>query len=123
MTDEELIETLWKGEVTLSVVVSAAVRIQELVKERGTWQKEALRQNVLMQNAMLGAAKAELKLAKAVEALGFYADANNYDEGVVGTTHEAPMWSESDFTQFDWDNGDKARAVLAELEKTDDPTD
>lgn len=33
MTDEELIETLWSGEVTLGVVASAAVRIGELVKE------------------------------------------------------------------------------------------
>lgn len=33
MTDEELIETLWSGEVTLGVVASAAVRIRELVKE------------------------------------------------------------------------------------------
>jgi len=57
----------------------------------------------------------ETKLAKAVTALRFYADVSNYDEGIVGTTHEAPMWSESDFTEFEWDNGDKARAVLAEI--------
>jgi hypothetical protein len=57
----------------------------------------------------------EAKLAKAVTALRFYADVSNYDEGIVGTTHEAPMWSESDFTEFEWDNGDKARIALAEI--------
>jgi hypothetical protein len=114
MTDEELIETLWKGEVTLSVVVSAAVRIQELVKERddAEWVE-------VLRKTYQRAKEAEAKLAKAVEALRFYADVSNYDEGIVGTTHESPMWSESDFTQFEWDNGDKARAVLAELEKTE----
>ena len=30
MTDEELISTLWSGEVTLSTVAAAAVRIKEL---------------------------------------------------------------------------------------------
>jgi hypothetical protein len=83
------------------------------------WKKEAMRQNALLHGAMMGSAKAEAKLAKALEALRFYADVRNYDDGIVGTTHEAPVWSESDFTEFEWDNGQKARATLTELEKTE----
>ena len=83
------------------------------------WQNEAIRLSILLHSAMLGGAKAETKLALAIEALRFYADVRNYDDGIVGTTHEAPVWSESDFTQFEWDNGDIARSVLAELEKTE----
>jgi hypothetical protein len=39
MTDEELIKTLWSGEVTLGVVASAATRIQELTAKLKVLEK------------------------------------------------------------------------------------
>jgi broad specificity phosphatase PhoE len=105
MTDEELIETLWSGEVTLGVVACAAVRIEQLVNERGTWQKEALRQNGLIHNAMLGAAKAEAKLAKAVDALQ-----------TILNRWDTPSWKDAEPTA---DVINRARAMLAELEKSE----
>jgi hypothetical protein len=94
---------------------AASKRAEQLELERDGLPRVVTDNHV----ALCRAEDAEAKLAKAVEALRFYADVNNYDEGIVGTTHESPMWSESEFTQFEWDNGDKARALLAELEKTE----
>jgi hypothetical protein len=48
MTDEELIETLWSGEVTLGIVASAADRIEQLVKDRRFILDERDRTFVLM---------------------------------------------------------------------------
>lgn len=42
MTDEELIEILWNGEVTLGVVASAATRIQELLNQQAFIREAAL---------------------------------------------------------------------------------
>lgn len=42
MTDEELISTLWSGEVTLSTVAAAAVRIKELMRNlKSVLEREA----------------------------------------------------------------------------------
>jgi hypothetical protein len=79
------------------------------------WQSDAMHQNKLLHDALTRAETAEANLAKAVAALRFYADVSNYEEGIVGTTHVAPMWSESDYTEFEWDNGDNARKALAEI--------
>jgi hypothetical protein len=114
MTDEELIELLRdRAYFAGSMEELAADRIEQLVNDNQRWKMECEEFWRKREDA------AEANLAKALVALRFYADVRNYDDGIVGTTHEAPMWSESDFTQFEWDNGDKARAVLAELEKTE----
>jgi hypothetical protein len=42
MTDEELISTLWSGEVTLSTAAAAAVRIKELLRDlKSVLEREA----------------------------------------------------------------------------------
>lgn len=73
MTDKELIETLWSGEVTLGVVAAAADRIEQLVKERDdAEQREITKIEVNHQRVVSYLTRvkaAEAKLAKAVEAL------------------------------------------------------
>lgn len=83
MTDEELIKTLWSGEVTLGVVASAATRIEQLAIENYqliaslevcnfAWDQafhqrdeaEAKLAECLEQNALL-----EARLGKAMEVL------------------------------------------------------
>lgn len=123
MTDEELAKHCVCGCIYLEAEcpncnkVTDADRIEALVKERDTWQKETLRQNGLMHNAMLGAAKAEAKLTKAVAALRFYSEGEwpqNYPCGVLyAAGNDTPEFK----THLDY--GDRARAALAELEKTE----
>jgi hypothetical protein len=116
MTDEELIKAL-RGCNGFGWVEDAADRIEKLVQERNKWQNEAMRQNALLHSAMLGASNAEAKLAKALEALLFYAKEEwpqNYPCGVLyAAGNDTPEFK----THLDY--GDKARAVLAELEKTE----
>jgi len=135
MTEAELIEQLQLIEQLRSntpnmvechtAMESAADRIAELSKVNEYLHKhcdavvEVARDNmqeIIRLQSKLEAAEA--KLAKATETLKFYADVHNYDEGIVGKTYEAPMWAESDITQFEWDIGDAARNMLIELEKT-----
>ncbi|CAB4240652.1 hypothetical protein UFOVP3_74 [uncultured Caudovirales phage] len=120
--DQELIERLrmdhpdYLTKEAADRIEQIAATCEELVKELD--YTEGTNDTLIALNQTLEAklTECEARLSKTVEALRFYADVSNYDEGIVGTTHEAPMWSESDFTQFEWDNGDKARAALAELE-------
>lgn len=83
------------------------------VPHEPNWQNEAMRQSALLHSAMLGGARAEAKLAKAVEAL----------KGVV------PYWDKANPLRLadhhheghdcDRCKFDHARTVLAELEKTE----
>lgn len=110
MTDEELIETLWKGEVTLSVVVSAAVRIEQLVKELHTSRMAS----VIMDNTV---AEVEAKLAKA----GIVALETILDER--GPVFDAMVDAAEDAAgkdvSFNVVVSRAIRAALAELEKTE----
>ena len=108
MTDEELIETLWSGEVTLGVVASAADRIEQLVKDVNETHKEAMAWIEKWGAALKSQREAEAKLAKAIEGLMFYAERADY---------EYPSHSEDPIILDD--KGNLARAVLAELEKTE----
>jgi hypothetical protein len=115
MTDEELIETLWKGEVTLSVVVSAAVRIQELVKERddAEWVE-------VLRKTYQRAKEAEAKLAKAVEALRLVTDA--CDEGQMASMGAGGMTIDAQIRRSVYNQVpawpiEEARVVLDELEE------
>ena len=66
------------------------------------WQAEAIRQNRLLHSAMLGGARAEAKLAKAVDII----------KQVIATAHA------DDY--FAWDTAlDAAIDFIAELEKTE----
>ena len=65
MTDEELISTLWCGEVTLSTVAAAAVRLKEL-------------------NAKLDQAKAALREIKSVECIHCTDLFNELADAVLG---------------------------------------
>lgn len=47
-----------------------------------SWQNEAMRQSALLHSAMLGAAKTEAKLAKAVEAIRVMMDEAEYPDEV-----------------------------------------
>jgi hypothetical protein len=125
MTHEELIKVLRSKNCCGDVCHcdAAADCIEQLVKERDDAEQREITKIEVNHRRVVGflnrAKVAEANLAKAVEALRFYADVSNYDDGIVGTTHEAPVWSESDFTEFEWDNGQKARSVLDELEQTE----
>jgi hypothetical protein len=93
-----------------------------LVKERDTWQKEALRQNGLIHNAMLGAAKAEAKLAKAADALRLVTDA--CDEGQMASMGAGGMTIDAQIRRSVYNKVpawpiEEARAVLAELERSE----
>lgn len=81
----------------------AADRIEQLATERDTWQKEAMRQNAILHNVMMDAAKAEAKLAKAVEALRLVVTAKGLTDPI----------------EYGYDTIVYARAVLAELEKSE----
>ena len=105
MTDEELIETLWSGEVTLGVVASAADRIEQLVKDVNETHKEAMAWIEKWGAALKSQREAEAKLAKAIEGLMFYAERADY---------EYPSHSEDPIILDD--KGNLARAVLAELD-------
>jgi len=99
MTDEELISTLWSGEVTLSTVAAAAVRIKELMRNlKSVLEREAETQ--ARHDSKIDALEA--KLAKAVED----AFCEGFAEGYDGT------WVEGDYTHA-W----KASHALANLEK------
>ena len=76
------------------------------VPHDSSWQAEALRQNALLYNAMLATAKAEAKLAKAVEALQAVLE-ELFIIGVMGQHQTALQAAE------------KGLALLAELEKTE----
>lgn len=66
MTDEELISTLWSGEVTLSTVAAAAVRIKELMRNlKSVLEREAETQ--ARHDTKIDALEA--KLAKAVDVI------------------------------------------------------
>jgi hypothetical protein len=107
MTHEELIRELRNSKGWPNLGNAAADCIEQLVKEQSIWQKEALRQNGLMHNAMLGAAKTEAKLAKAVEAL------RKTDQNIMFYTDDTSfrVWGEDAVIDI--------RNVLAELEKTE----
>jgi hypothetical protein len=76
-----------------------------MTDETINWKQEAMRQNALLHDAISRAEKAEVKLAKAVEAL--YVIVNRWD---------TPSWKDAEATA---DVINRARAVLAELEKTE----
>ncbi len=66
MTDEELISTLWSGEVTLSTAAAAAVRIKELMRNlKSVLEREAETQ--ARHDTKIDALEA--KLAKAVDVI------------------------------------------------------
>lgn len=93
----------------------AAKRIEQLTTT--DWRKAAMTQNALLHDALTRAEDAEAKLAKAVDALRFYAKEEwpqNYPCGVLyAAGNDTPEFK----THLDY--GDKARAVMAELEKTE----
>lgn len=78
------------------------------VPHDSNWQAEALRQNALLYNAMLATAKAEAKLAKAVDALRFLE--------IAATGAGVPHLQERKLLH---EAIRKARAVIAELEKAE----
>ena len=97
MTDEELIELLRdRAYFAGSMEELAADRIEQLVRERD---------------------EAEAKLAKAVEALQFYAKEEWPQNYPCGVLYAAGNDTSEFKTHLDY--GDKARAVLAELEKSE----
>ena len=102
MTDEELIETLWSGEVTLGVVASAADRIEQLVKDVNETHKEAMAWIEKWGAALKSQREAEAKLAKAVDII----------KQIIATAHA------DDY--FAWDTAlDDGIDFIAELEKTE----
>ena len=101
MSDEELVKRLLDfDKMTVGDARDAALRIEALSAERDAWKgqyaAEALGLHVQMQRADA----LQAKLAKAVEALQFYADLS-----IDGPWH---LPSE--------DYGKRARALLAEIE-------
>jgi tetrahydromethanopterin S-methyltransferase subunit A len=99
MTDEELIERLRRMSPRLDMldcedVLTAADRIEQLVKERDETHEEGMAAIEMWGAALKGQRAAEAKLAKAVEALRQMLEDPEY-------------WSPY------------ARATLAELEKTE----
>lgn len=94
MTDEELFKRL-RSDVQLNEVAEiAADRIEELVKELDDIHNEAMEWIAKWGAALVAQREAEAKLAKAVAALEYYAFEDVYGIG-------------------------PARAILAELEKTE----
>jgi hypothetical protein len=86
-----------------------------MTDETINWKQEAMRQNALLHDAISRAEKAEAKLAKAVDVLRFYADIDNHKAECV-TNADVKNWK---FPNVHIDEGAIARAVLAELEKTE----
>lgn len=111
MTDEELIKTLWSGEVTLGVVASAADRIEQLVKERddAEWVE-------VLRRTYQRAKEAEAKLAKA----GIAALETILDERgpVFDAMVEAAEDADLKHVSFNVVVSRAIRAALDELEKT-----
>jgi exoribonuclease II len=118
MTDEELIKSLkYLGRVTKDydqqdmiaadyemipiVTKQAANRIEELTNTH--WQVEAMHQNALLNDALTRAEAAEAKLAKAVQALRWVVSAKGL----------------TDPTEYGYSAIKNARALLAEMEKTE----
>jgi hypothetical protein len=87
MTDEELTETLWGGEITLGIVAAAADRIEALAAELDLMKTagviEIASRNNRVTEYMLHwegrALDAEAKLAKAVAALRAIKEEAQYD--------------------------------------------
>ncbi len=95
MTDEELVRALSKGIADVDQQQETADRIEALERERNKW-RDCFNTNTDILWAT------EERLAKAVEALRFYAK-----RGVV-----SPQMDD----QISEDGGDKARTTLAEIE-------
>lgn len=128
MTDEELIEALRSIDhmnvddcfLQSHFYSKAADRIQELANTH--WQVEAMQQNALLHDALTRAEAAEAKLAKAVEALRLVTDACDQGKmvslGAGGMSIYAQIRNSAYQGVPAWPI-EEARAVLAELEKTE----
>ena len=87
------------------------------------WQNEAMRQNALLHSAMLGVARAEAKLAKAVDALRLVIDACDDGKivltGAVGVMNVYAQIRRSVYNQVPAWPIEEARTVLNELEEAE----
>jgi hypothetical protein len=110
MSDEELIKNLRNVYVENTIRLTAAARIEQLVKERDDAEQREITKIEVNHSRVVGfltrTKAAEAKLAKAVEALQA-ASAELLIIGVMGQHKTALRAAE------------KARDILAELEKTE----
>jgi len=112
MTDLELINALWAGDTSRSVIIAAAERIKALSgdlksvlnREVATQERHDLKLDVL-----------EAKLARAVEGLQFYTEGADYEYHQV--TRDCGCCSDMEDPIILDDKGNLARLVLAEIKK------
>jgi hypothetical protein len=112
MTNEELINALWAGNTSRSVIIAAA----ESIKALSGNLKFVLAREVATQERHDNKMEAlEAKLARAVEGLQFYTERADYEYHQV--TRGCGCYSDMEDPIILDDKGNLARLVLAEIKK------
>ena len=112
MTDEELINALWVGDTSRSVIVAAADRIKAL---SGDLKSVLAREAATQERHDLKVDDLVVKLSTAVTGLEFYAEKEDYEQQSV--TRDCGCCSYMDDPIILDDKGRLARIVLFEIKR------